>query len=614
MKSVKMSFFFLALIFLFTLSSTAFAQRRVNRRAPTANSGHPTGEQEAARFWRNYVAACNGSYYVKKTPSVFVELRGFNIRMRYDPITEADKLNGVEAKGKSWFEASAYRIYSKAQWHQWGNGMPDDMTLVNWVMFKKVRGRWSFYNEAYFRQFANSITCSDLPGHGGLGGNSTPTNSIALTDNHHFPITNFTFWNRENNEKGSRFLQYNTNVLNWVISTQGTAFFYSLNNINYYWYKDGKVVSSGKEVSIDSSEGKIWGGAARNWEAGIYTVKVYQDGRLIATGNFEIIADRTTPNISNTRAGLRFGGLYRLNAETVDPNNKRIIWLRFYRKGTVLLLSTDYSFNLRDVADCFESGSTCHNVSRWIYDGKYSISGDAIYFTVRGHADDWQTAPTGILQGNAVRGEMKLQGFIKANALELGNEQKRARYEFIRIENRNYPDTILENDPSRFEIFIAEPSLPSSYKTYNEKLFQVNVPDNWKEIHTNKAVWFFPVGGYSSKDNIFTHGIGFGVVSVSSTALRQVADELLNTEVIRSWKPYLSQPEYRSIMINGRDGLAATFSRMNVVTGYNELVTFYVTRLRNNRIFYMESISPLDRVSKYGSLFQKILDSIKLND
>ena len=73
-------------------------------------------------------------------------------------------------------------------------------------------------------------------------------------------------------------------------------------------------------------------------------------------------------------------------------------------------------------------------------------------------------------------------------------------------------------------------------------------------------------------------------------------------------------PDYRSMRINGHDLLAATFHRMNVLTGFDENVTFYVTRLRDGRIFYMVSVSPRGMQGTYGSLFQKILESVKLND
>jgi hypothetical protein len=193
MTSTKFLTVLLLVTIIFILPTSIFAQRRDVRRAPIINRAQSSGEQEATRFWNNYVASCSGTHYVRKAPGIFVELRGFHIQMRYDPITEADKLNGIEAKGQSSFEASAYRIYSNSSWHAWGNGIPDDMQLINSVIFQKTRGRWKFYGVGYFSDYAKTVTCSDLPWMNTAKKRENATNAIMINDTHVYPIKNFVF-------------------------------------------------------------------------------------------------------------------------------------------------------------------------------------------------------------------------------------------------------------------------------------------------------------------------------------------------------------------------------------------------------------------------------------
>lgn len=102
--------------------------------------------------------------------------------MNYDPITEADRLNGVQAKGSSQFTASAHRLYSNSAWHAWGNGIPDDMTLINSVRFQKVSDRWAFQGVGYFNDYAHPVSCPDIPGFRSATKNETPSNSIQIND------------------------------------------------------------------------------------------------------------------------------------------------------------------------------------------------------------------------------------------------------------------------------------------------------------------------------------------------------------------------------------------------------------------------------------------------
>src|SRR4029077_4326600 len=73
----------------------------------------------------------------------------------------------------------------------------------------------------------------------------------------------------------------------------------------------------------------------------------------------------------------------------------------------------------------------------------------------------------------------------------------------------------------------------SSYHTYDEgNLFRVSVPANWRELQggTN-SVTFAPEGAYGQANgqNVFTHGVEFGVGRNETHDLKTATQELLDS-------------------------------------------------------------------------------------
>jgi hypothetical protein len=311
------------------LSASLYAQRRSGGRSAAVSSN--TAELEATKFWSKYVASCGSSHYLRKAPGVFVELRGFRIQVKYTLITEADRLNGVEAKGQSWFEASAYRTYSNSAWHAWGNGIPDDVNLTNKVNFQKSHGRWNFYGTGYFNDYAKTITCSDVPGFSSNRTNEAPTNTVLIDDTHEFPIKSFIFWDANTNDVGTRFSQSLTTTINWQITYEDTAFWYQLPAVESYWYRNDQqwaydaAAHREGDGHGDIRAGKGWDEPG-HWETGTYTVKLYLRKKLIAVKQFEIVSDDQLPGV------LRFDGFYRLD----EPAGSA--WFRFYENGMYLFV------------------------------------------------------------------------------------------------------------------------------------------------------------------------------------------------------------------------------------------------------------------------------------
>jgi hypothetical protein len=307
LKVITFAIRLLALLILISPPTVSTAQRRGSKRAATNVA--TTGEQQASRFWSQYIASCGGSHYARKAPGVFVEFRGFRIQVDYQPVSDADRLNGVQAKGISRFSASAHRHYSRSSWHEWDEGIPQDMQLTNSVRFQKRNGQWSFSGVGYFNDFAKTVTCSDVPGFRNPKMRETATNAVQITDHHNFPIKSFIFWDTNTNIVGDRFPQSTTTFINWKITYSGTAFSYTLPPVESRWFKEGAEWSYASSANFDNvSEGHLWHGKgwadAGHWEIGSYTVKVYLRKQLIAEKSFEIVRDDALPG------NVRFDGLY----------------------------------------------------------------------------------------------------------------------------------------------------------------------------------------------------------------------------------------------------------------------------------------------------------------
>lgn len=413
MKSLKLWIVIIPVIIASTFLVPAFAQRDASRRTPPS-SGQASGEQEANSFWGNYVASCGNSHYMRKAPGVFVELRGFQVQMRYDALTQADRLNGIQARGVSWIDASAHRFYSNGAWRQWGDGTFPDFTLVNSVRFQKAQGRWSFNGVGYFNDYAKPVSCADVPGYRSAKMNEAPTNSVQIDDYHNFPIRSFIFWDVNTNLVGDKFSQSTTTFVNWKITYTGTAFNYSLPPVESRWYKDGSEWSYADSANFDNiSEGHLWHGKGweepGHWEPGAYTVKVYLRKQLIAQKSFEIVPDESLPG------ALRYDGIYYKKFD-----NGAYWFLRLLSDGTARDLSAPVSNNfeelLKDAWRC-----TGNDLIR----GMYSESTFGYYckgynvgegsFNLRGSQIEFTTQP----KFNRADGSITFNGTVTSSALKL---------------------------------------------------------------------------------------------------------------------------------------------------------------------------------------------------
>jgi len=156
---------------------------------------------------------------------------------------------------------------------------------------------------------------------------------------------------------------------------------------------------------------------------------------------------------------------------------------------------------------------------------------------------------------------------------------------------------------------VAYPS--TRYRTVNNQLFSLSVPDNWRDYASQSSVTLAPEG--AADQNGVTHGVILGIEQSQSRDLRQATDQYLN-EILQVNQYLRAQGAYRQMTVSGRRGLSTTLSGRSSVTGQTEVVTVVTTLLRDGNIFYMNYVTPQYDQRNYQTAFNNILRSIQLND
>jgi hypothetical protein len=154
------------------------------------------------------------------------------------------------------------------------------------------------------------------------------------------------------------------------------------------------------------------------------------------------------------------------------------------------------------------------------------------------------------------------------------------------------------------------------YRSYNQGVFSVSVPDNWRQLSDQGSVWFAPQGGYGSSANgqaVFTHGVSFGVAQTRSQNLQQATNEFING-LQQSSGDLRARSGYQRANIDGHSGLLLTLSNVNEATGRSEIVNVVTTQLSNGELFYMIAVSPETEYGTYQNVFLNILRTVQLND
>jgi hypothetical protein len=158
------------------------------------------------------------------------------------------------------------------------------------------------------------------------------------------------------------------------------------------------------------------------------------------------------------------------------------------------------------------------------------------------------------------------------------------------------------------------PPPSSSYQTYDAgDLFRVSVPSNWRELQDTNSVTFAPDGAYGTFNgqNVFTHGIEFGMARNESHNLETATDELLES-LARSNPGLRRSSGYDRVTFADRRGLRTVLSNRSEATGQDEGIEVFTTQLRDGSLFYAIGVAPQDEFRDYRGVFNRVINSVQV--
>ena len=146
------------------------------------------------------------------------------------------------------------------------------------------------------------------------------------------------------------------------------------------------------------------------------------------------------------------------------------------------------------------------------------------------------------------------------------------------------------------------------------KVFQASVPSNWTTIPSNTAIKVVPQNGYGELNGqvAFTHGVEFGVTKAATRDLREATNAWLQA-VAKSNPELRLAGEQQQLQLSRRGALGTPLVNPSPLGGV-ERIGLYTTFLVDGTLFYYLTIVPEKEASTFADTFQKIGQSIKLND
>jgi hypothetical protein len=158
------------------------------------------------------------------------------------------------------------------------------------------------------------------------------------------------------------------------------------------------------------------------------------------------------------------------------------------------------------------------------------------------------------------------------------------------------------------------PAPSSQMRTINAGIFQASVPSNWHNVESGSAIRVVPENGYGELkgQQVFTHGIEFGVAKASSRDLKDATATWL--KAIAQGNPELKQAgEAQYVKMSERTALGVPLTNPSPLGG-KEVIVLYTTFLANGNLFYYLSVAPEADQKAYQPTFVKIGQSIKITD
>jgi len=159
---------------------------------------------------------------------------------------------------------------------------------------------------------------------------------------------------------------------------------------------------------------------------------------------------------------------------------------------------------------------------------------------------------------------------------------------------------------------VDQPS--SRFVTYRAgTLFQISVPDNWRQLTGSQSVTFAPQGGYTTSggQSVFTHGVEAGEAPAGARDLQTATDALIAS--LAQANPGMQRAsDYQSTTVGGRHGLRVDLTNTSEVTGKRERIALHTALLSDGHLFYVVAVAPREDFSDYGATFSKVVQSLRL--
>ncbi|RPJ72047.1 MAG: hypothetical protein EHM24_10360 [Acidobacteria bacterium] len=154
----------------------------------------------------------------------------------------------------------------------------------------------------------------------------------------------------------------------------------------------------------------------------------------------------------------------------------------------------------------------------------------------------------------------------------------------------------------------------SNFRTYTVgNIFEVSVPENWRQEGSGNSVRFAPQGAAGSLggQEVFTHGVEFGVAGNDTPNLQEATSALL--EALSRTNPELRQQgRAQRVDFGGREGMRVLLRNVSEATGQQEAVVLNATLLDDGNLFYSIGVAPANQFNAYQRTLQQVNGSVRL--
>ena len=146
-------------------------------------------------------------------------------------------------------------------------------------------------------------------------------------------------------------------------------------------------------------------------------------------------------------------------------------------------------------------------------------------------------------------------------------------------------------------------------------LFQISVPENWKQLPGSQSVTFAPPGAYATSggQSVFTHGIEAGEAAAAGRDLRAATEGLI-ASLAQANRGLQRRSDYQPASVGDSRGLRVDLSNTSDATGKPERLAMYTTLLSDGHLFYAVAVAPGEEFAAYDPTFSNVVGSIRLQN